>query len=219
MTKAPEHPPALFARETGIARAAVIGAGSMGAGIAAQFANAGVPVDLLDIPGDDADRDAPARRGIDRQLTAQGFMSRAAADLVTPGNTEDHLDRLGACDWIVEAVVENAEVKRNLYRRIDAVRKPGAAVSSNTSTLRLGTLVEDQSAAFARDFVITHFFNPPRVMQLLEIVTGDTTDPDLAARLREAGHDVLGKTVVDCRDTPGFIANRVGMFLDGLRRD
>jgi 3-hydroxyacyl-CoA dehydrogenase len=162
-------PVALGALETGIRRAAVIGAGSMGSGIAAQFANAGIAVDLLDIPGGES-RNGPAEGGIARQLKAGGFMAPEAAVLVRSGNVEDHLDRLAEADWIVEVVIENLAIKRDLYRRIDAVRKPGTIVSSNTSTILRADLVAGLDAGFARDFIVTHFFNPPRVMRLVEIV-------------------------------------------------
>lgn len=198
---------------TGIRRAAVIGAGSMGAGIAAQFANAGIAVDLLDIPGPDGGpRNAPAEGGVARQIKVHGFMGPSGPGRVTPGNTVDDLDRLAEADWIVEAIVERLDIKRALYARIEAVRKPGCIVSSNTSTIPRAALVEGMGEAFARDFIITHFFNPPRVMQLVEIVAAPENDPALVARAHAACEAVLGKTVVDCRDTPGFIANRVGCF-------
>lgn len=198
---------------TGIRRAAVIGAGSMGAGIAAQFANAGVAVDLFDIPGPDGGpRNAPAEGGIARQVKVHGFMGASGPGRVTACNTVDDLARLADADWIVEAIVERLDIKRALYARIETVRKPGCIVSSNTSTIPRAALIEGMGDAFARDFIITHFFNPPRVMQLVEIVAGPENDPALVARAHAACEAVLGKTVVDCRDTPGFIANRVGCF-------
>lgn len=193
--------------QSGLSRAAVIGAGSMGAGIAAQFANAGVPVDLLDIPADKGRRDARAEAGIAAQLRSGGFMGEGPVALVNTGNVEDHLDRLAQADWIIEAVIEDIAIKRDLYARIEAVRKPGALVSSNTSTLPRAALVEGFGAGFAAHFAITHFFNPPRHMELLELVA-EPGSP--AAGLAAAGRHVLGKTVIDCRDTPGFIANRIG---------
>jgi 3-hydroxyacyl-CoA dehydrogenase len=198
-----------------IRKAAVIGAGVMGAGIAAQFANAGVPVLLLDIvPEGATNRSALAEGAVAKMLKTEPapFMSARAAKLVTPGNIEDHLGQLAECDWIVEAVVEKLEVKQALYRKIDAVRKPGTAVSSNTSTIPLHQLVEGLPESFARDFLITHFFNPPRYMRLIEIVTGPTTDPDLAASVSRTADIVLGKSVVLCKDSPGFIANRLGVY-------
>ncbi len=198
-----------------IRKATVIGAGVMGAGIAAQFANAGVPVLLLDIvPPAAADRNALAVGAIARMLKTEPapFMSAAAAKLVTPGNLEDHLAQVADSDWIVEAVVERLEVKQALYAKLDAVRRPGTAVSSNTSTIPLHLLTQGLSAAFARDFLITHFFNPPRYMRLLEVVTGTATDARLADRVAEFADRVLGKSVVRCKDSPGFIANRLGVY-------
>jgi len=202
-------PQAAGVAATGIRRVAVIGAGSMGGGIAAQFANAGVPVDLLDVAGADS-RSGPAQAGIERQLKAGGFMHPDAAGLVLPGNVEDDLGRLAEADWIVEAVIENLDAKRSLYARIDAVRRPGTIVSSNTSTIPRAALVEGMPAGFAADFLITHFFNPPRHMRLVEFVSGPELDPAVLQRARNAAETILGKSIVDCRDTPGFIANRIG---------
>ncbi|MBP2314336.1 3-hydroxyacyl-CoA dehydrogenase/enoyl-CoA hydratase family protein [Azospirillum soli] len=198
--------------ERPVRKVAVIGAGSMGSGIAAQFANGGVPVLLLDVAGRGADRAAPARAGVERQVKAQGFMAPSAAALVSVGCIEDDLAAVADADWIVEAVIEDLAVKRDLFARLDAVRKPGAVVSSNTSTIPLARLTEGASDAFRRDFVITHFFNPPRHMRLMELVTGPDTAPETASLVRAAAETVLGKTVVDCRDTPAFIANRLGCY-------
>jgi 3-hydroxyacyl-CoA dehydrogenase len=198
-----------------IRKATVIGAGVMGAGIAAQFANAGVPVLLLDIvPADAANRNALAEGAIAKMLKTEPapFMSARAAKLVTAGNIEDDLAQLAESDWIVEAVVERLDVKQALYRKIDAVRRPGTAVSSNTSTIPLATLTQGLSEDFTRDFLITHFFNPPRYMRLLEIVTGTNTDPQLAETVGRFADLVLGKSVVRCKDSPGFIANRLGVY-------
>jgi 3-hydroxyacyl-CoA dehydrogenase len=198
-----------------IRKATVIGAGVMGAGIAAQFANAGVPVLLLDIvPPGAANRNALAEGAIAKMLKTEPapFMSARAARLVTPGNIEDHLAQAAESDWIVEAVVERLDVKRDLYRKLDAVRRPGTAVSSNTSTIPLATLVREQSSAFAKDFMITHFFNPPRYMRLLEIVAGPATDPELLASVTAFADVKLGKSIVHCKDSPGFIANRLGVY-------
>jgi 3-hydroxyacyl-CoA dehydrogenase len=198
-----------------IRKAAVIGAGVMGAGIAAQFANAGTPVLLLDIVPEGAkDRNALAEGAIAKMLKTEPapFMSTRAAKLVTPGNIEDHLARLADCDWIVEAVVERLDVKQALYRKIDAVRRPGTAISSNTSTIPLQVLTQGFGDAFARDFLITHFFNPPRYMRLLEIVCGPHTDPQLADAIGDFADRALGKSVVRCKDSPGFIANRLGVY-------
>lgn len=198
-----------------IKRVAVIGAGVMGAAIAAQVANAEVPVLLLDIPpGDGGDRNALASGAIAKMLKADPapFMHVRAAKLIEVGNTEDDLGRLAECDWIIEAVVERLDIKQALYRSIDGVRRPGTPVSSNTSTIPLSRLVDGMGDAFARDFLITHFFNPPRYMRLLELVASSGTDPDLVRRLSAFVDVKLGKTVVPCHDSPGFIANRLGVY-------
>ncbi len=198
-----------------IRKVGVIGAGNMGAGIAAQVANAGVPAILLDIvPPGANDRSIIASGAIERMLKTEpaAFMSKSAARLVTPGNVEDDLGLLGDCDWIIEAVVEKLDVKRDLYRRIDGARKKGSAVSSNTSTIPLATLTEGMPASFARDFMVTHFFNPPRYMRLLEVVKGPKTRDSAVAAVSDFADRLLGKTVIACKDRPGFIANRIGIF-------
>jgi 3-hydroxyacyl-CoA dehydrogenase len=196
-----------------IERAAVIGAGVMGSGIAAHMANAGIPVLLLDVvPAGANNRNVLAEGAVARMLKTEPapFMSKAASRLVTPGNVEDHLAQLGEADWIVEAVVEKLEVKRALYEKLQAARKKGSIVSSNTSTIPLARLVEGLPRDFARDFLITHFFNPPRYMRLLEIVAGKATRKAAVEAVRRFADERLGKGVVDCKDTPGFIANRIG---------
>jgi 3-hydroxyacyl-CoA dehydrogenase len=203
-----------------IEKACVIGAGVMGAGIAAQIANAGVPVLLLDIVPKDApkdgsgDRSAIAKGAIDKLLKADPapLMSKAAAKLIAPGNIEDDLDKLKDVDWIVEAVVEKLEIKQNLYRRLEGHRKAGSIVSSNTSTIPLHTLMESESEALQRDFCITHFFNPPRYMRLLEVVGGAKTRPEAVQAVSDFGDRRLGKAIVPAKDTPGFVANRIGVF-------
>jgi 3-hydroxyacyl-CoA dehydrogenase len=198
-----------------IRKATVIGAGVMGAGIAAHIANAGIPVRLLDIvPEGAANRNALAEGAIAKMLKTDPapFMTSRAAKLVTAGNIEDDLAGIADSDWIVEAVVERLEVKQALYRKIDAVRRPGTAVSSNTSTIPLAMLIDGLPAAFARDFLITHFFNPPRYMRLLEIIAGPATDPKLADTVGRFADQVLGKSVVRCKDSPGFIGNRLGIY-------
>ncbi|HEX9771779.1 MAG TPA: 3-hydroxyacyl-CoA dehydrogenase family protein, partial [Kiloniellales bacterium] len=198
-----------------IKRAAVIGAGTMGAGIAGHLANAGVPAVLLDVvPEGAANRDAIAERAVERLLASSppALMHAERAKLITTGNVEDHLGLLAEADWVAEAVVERLEVKQALYRKIDAVRKPGALVSSNTSTIPLARLTEDMPADLVPDFAITHFFNPVRYMRLLELVAGPETRPEVIATLSAFCDEVLGKGVVRCSDTPGFFANRVGCY-------
>ena len=198
-----------------IKKVAVIGAGNMGAGIAAHVANAGIPAVLLDIvPPGANDRNVVAAGAIERMQKADPapLMSKRAAKLITPGNIEDHLGLLADCDWIVEAVIEKLDVKRDLYKRIDEVRKKGSVVSSNTSTIPLSTLTEGMSPAFAKDFIVTHFFNPPRYMRLLEVVKGPKTRDSAVTAISEFADYALGKSVIACKDRPGFIANRIGIY-------
>ncbi|MBB3955338.1 3-hydroxyacyl-CoA dehydrogenase/enoyl-CoA hydratase family protein [Novosphingobium sediminicola] len=192
----------------------VIGAGTMGAGIAAQAANAGVPVLLLDIVRDANDRNSVAAGAIERLKKAEpaAFMSKAAARLVEAGNIDDDLGRVAECDWVIEAIVEKIELKHALYEKLEGVRRPGTAISSNTSTIPLDRLIEGRSEAFARDFLITHFFNPPRYMRLLEVVAGPKSDPALVAAVSDFADRAMGKSVVHAKDTPGFLANRVGTY-------
>jgi 3-hydroxyacyl-CoA dehydrogenase len=198
-----------------INKVAVIGAGVMGAGIAAQVANAGTPVVLLDIvPAGATNRNAAAEGAVAKMLKTEPapFMSKAAAKLITTGNIEDHLELLRDCDWIVEVVVEKLEVKQALYQKIDAHKKPDAIVSSNTSTIPLATLMAGMPEKFAEKFVITHFFNPPRYMRLLELVTSDKNSADTVKKITDFCDYKLGKGVVVCKDRPGFIANRLGVY-------
>lgn len=200
---------------TTITKVAVIGSGVMGSQIAAHITNAGVPVLLLDIvPKDAADRNQLTQSALEKLQKADPspFMHAKNAKLLTIGNLEDDLHRLGEVDWIVEAIVENPTIKGDLYRKIDGVRKAGSVVSSNTSTIPLSILLSGTSEAFQRDFLITHFFNPPRYMRLLELVHGPKTRPDALATIRDFCDRALGKGVVPCKDTPGFIANRLGVF-------
>ncbi|MDJ0776440.1 MAG: 3-hydroxyacyl-CoA dehydrogenase NAD-binding domain-containing protein [Gammaproteobacteria bacterium] len=196
-----------------IEKVAVIGAGTMGSGIAGQVANAGVEVWLLDLPQDD-NPNALAERGLERlrDPNAPGLLSKAQEANIHLGNTRDDFDRLAECDWIAEAVVERLDIKKDLYRRLDAVIKPGAIVTSNTSTIPIRLLVEDMPQDFRQRFAITHFFNPVRFMRLLELVRGEDTDPAVIDLLADFCEQQLGKGVVPCLDTPGFLGNRVGVF-------
>ena len=193
-----------------VRRAVVVGAGTMGAGIAAHLANCGIEVTLLDRVADGDDRSALAGAGIERQLASGGFMVPEFAERVTPGNVDDDLAVCADADWVIEAVFEDPAVKHALYARLDALRRPGTLVSSNTSGIPVHELVSGHSDAFARDFTITHFFNPPRTMELLEVVSGEATNTAAHARVVAACDRQLGKVVLECRDTPGFIANRLG---------
>lgn len=198
-----------------IRKVAVIGSGVMGSGIAAQIANAGVPVLLLDIVGKDAnDRSSIARGAVEKLLKTEPapLMSPKNAKRIEIGNIEDDLGKLADCDWIVEVVLERLDVKQDLYKKIDAVRRPGTPVSSNTSTIPLASLVEGLPDSFARDFFITHFFNPPRYMRLLEVIGGPKSDRALIEKVSRFADVALGKSIVVCNDSPGFIANRLGVY-------
>jgi 3-hydroxyacyl-CoA dehydrogenase len=198
-----------------IKKVAVIGAGVMGASIAAHIANAGVPVVLLDIVAkDNPNRSAIAEGAVEKLLKADPapFMSKSAAKFVTTGNIEDDLQLIGDCDWIIEAVIERLDIKQALYAKIEAARKSGSVVSSNTSTIPLTNLIEGLPARFGGDFLITHFFNPPRYMRLLELVAGEKSSPEAVASVSHFADVMLGKSVVRCKDRPGFIANRLGVY-------
>lgn len=199
-----------------IKKVAVIGSGVMGSGIAAQVANAGVPVILFDIVPKDAgdDRSKLAKGAIEKALKTDPapFMHPKNAKLIQPANMEDDLALLGECDWIIEVVLEDLNIKHATYEKIEKNRKKGSIVSSNTSTIPLEKLIEGQGKQFASDFMITHFFNPVRYMRLLEIVIGSKTDPKVVETVRNFADIKLGKSVVECRDTPGFIVNRILTF-------
>ncbi len=199
---------------TEIRKVAVFGAGVMGAGIAAHVANAGVPVRLFDIAASGANRNAAAEGAVARMLKADPapFMHPRNAELVFPASIDDEIGLVSDCDWIIEAIVENPEAKRALYAKIDAVRKPGSILSSNTSTIRLAALTEGLPASLARDFLITHFFNPPRYQRLVEIVRGPHTRADAVDAVTRFADHRLGKTPIPCKDEPGFIANRIGIY-------
>ncbi len=196
-----------------INKVAVIGAGTMGAGIAGQVANAGIHVWLLDLPADD-NPNALAERGLDRlhDPNQPGLISKEAETFIHLGNTRDDFDELKDCDWIAEAVVERLDIKKDLYQRLDETCHDEAIITSNTSTIPIRLLVEDMPLAFRRRFAITHFFNPVRFMRLLELVRGEDTDPEIMDILNRFCEEQLGKGVVPCLDTPGFLGNRVGVF-------
>lgn len=189
-----------------IRKVGVIGAGVMGAGIAAHCANAGVDVVLLDMPV--AGRDLAAE-AVARQVKTGGLMHPSFAARLTTGTTDD-LSLLADADWVVEAVIEQVGIKRDLYHRLDAVLPADCALSSNTSTIPLAALMADMPASLTRRFLVTHFFNPPRYMRLLEIVVGPGVDPQIAETVASFADHALGKVVVPCKDTPGFLANRIG---------
>lgn len=212
-----------------IRRVAVVGAGTMGAAIAGHVANAGTPAYLLDVAPDQlapdeeaaglslespAVRSRVARAGVRRLLASRppALFTPAVAELITPGNVADHLAWLGTADWIVEAVVERLDVKRRILAEIERVRRPDSIVSSNTSGIPLNLIAEGRSDNFRRHFLGTHFFNPPRSMMLLELIPTADTSPDVIARMRDVAERELGKRTVTSKDTPGFIATRLGAF-------
>ncbi|MCW5980919.1 MAG: enoyl-CoA hydratase/isomerase family protein [Bryobacteraceae bacterium] len=198
-----------------IQRAAVLGAGTMGSRIAAHFANAGVPALLLDIPlPDEKDRNAAARKGLEaasRQKPSP-FFTDAAKNLVEIGNFEDDLPKIAACDWVIEAIIENLDAKRALWRQAAPLASREAILSTNTSGIPLAKLAEGFPPDFGRRFFGTHFFNPPRYLHLVELIPGPATDPALLESAAEFCDRRLGKGCVPCKDTPNFIANRIGSF-------
>ena len=200
-----------------INKVAVLGAGTMGARIAAHFANAGVPSYLLDIVPPDADaqaRNKIAAAGLDaaRKSKPAAFMDASLARLVTVGNFEDDLKKLAEVDWIIEAVVENLDLKRALLRKVEAIRKPGTIITTNTSGLPVGKIAEGFSEDFRRSWFGTHFFNPPRYMRLLELIPTPEADRALIDTISHFCDLRLGKGVVLAKDTPNFIGNRIGTF-------
>jgi 3-hydroxyacyl-CoA dehydrogenase len=212
-----------------IKRCAVIGAGVMGATVAAQLANTGIQTILLDIvPTELTDddkkkgltkegrefRDKLAQDGLDRALNSKpaSFYVPENARLITIGNMEDNMGWLSDVDWIIEAVVERLDIKKGVFERIEAVLKPGTIITSNTSGILAKDMCEGRSENFRRHFAITHFFNPPRYMRLLEILPGPDTLPEVIQILAETCEKGLGKGVVYAKDTPNFVANRIGVY-------
>ena len=200
-----------------IHKVAILGAGTMGARIAAHFANAGVPSYLLDIVPPDTDpsaRNKMAATGLDAAKKAKpaAFMDASLARLITIGNFEDDLKKLTEVDWIIEAVVENLDIKRSLLQKVEAIRKPGTIVTTNTSGLPVGKIAEGFSDDFRRAWFGTHFFNPPRYMRLLELIPTPESDPALIEAVSQFCDVHLGKGVVMAKDTPNFIGNRIGTF-------
>lgn len=212
-----------------IKKAAVLGSGVMGSGIAAHLANIGIPTLLLDIAPKELTQEEevkglslehPAVRnrivnGALQKLLKQKpapLTSKKNLSLLSVGNFEDDLGKLKDVDWIIEVVVENLSIKQSLYEKIDAVRSPGTIISSNTSGISINAMAEGRSADFQKHFLGTHFFNPPRYLKLLEVVPANTTAPEVVSFMKTFGEDVLGKGVVLAKDTPNFIANRIGTY-------
>jgi 3-hydroxyacyl-CoA dehydrogenase len=211
-----------------IQKAVVLGAGTMGSRIAALFANAGLPCVLLDIvppglpPGaSPQDRAKIVTNGLDaaKKANPAAFFTPTLAQHVSTGTFDDDLARCAEADWIIEVVAENLEIKRNLLSRVAQFRKPGAIVTTNTSGLPVNLIAEGMSDEFQEHWAGTHFFNPPRYLKLVELIPGPRTSPDVIAALSEFCDRRLGKGVVIAKDTPNFIANRIGTFsmLNALR--
>ena len=189
-------------------RIAVIGAGTMGSGIAGQISNAGHKVLLLDLTSKATEY---ALERLQKSEPAP-LHQRSNITLIETGTIDADFHKLADCDWIVEAVVERLDIKRDLYKRLDAVISNDCIVTSNTSTIPIKLLVAEMPLAFRKRFAITHYFNPVRYMRLLELVRGADTRPEVIAQLSAYNDEVLGKGVVPCDDTPGFLGNRVGVF-------
>src|ERR1051325_2408145 len=205
----------LLAAMIQVKKAAVLGAGTMGAQIAAHLANAGIPALLLDIvPKDETDRNKIARAGLEAAKKAKpaAFFTADRAALVSIGNFEDDLPKLKDCDLIIEAVVENLDIKRSLYEKVEQHRRPGAVVASNTSGIPLQQLAEGRSDDFRAHFLGMHFFNPPRYMHLVELIRTEWTMPEVSCSMFGFLDERLGKGVVVAKDRPNFIANRIGTY-------
>ena len=191
-----------------VRQVAVLGAGTMGARIAAHFANAGIPSLLMDLDA------ARAAKGLEaaRKASPASFFTADAAALVAPASFDEGIPRLGACDWVIEAVTENLAIKRAIWSRVTESAPPGAILSTNTSGIPLRSIAEPFPEDVRRRFLGTHFFNPPRYLHLLELIPGPGTDPALIKDIAAFAEVRLGKGVVRCKDTPNFIANRLGSF-------
>lgn len=211
-----------------IRRVAVLGAGVMGNGIAAHVANAGLPVLLLDIVPRDVDenasraeRNSVAAGALKKALKAKPapFFHKKHAALIEVGNLDDDLARVGECDIVIEAIIERLDIKRSLFEKLDALLDDNTIVASNTSGLRIRDMLEGRSERFRKNFLVTHFFNPPRYMKLLELVAGPDTDPAVMQRASDFGTNVLGKGIVVAKDAPNFVANRIGThaFMVGIQ--
>src|SRR2546421_104908 len=188
-----------------IRRVTVLGAGVMGSAIAAHCANAGLPVLLLDL------KTELVAGALDKMKKAKpaAFMHVRNSVLISIGNFDQDLPRVADSDLIVEAIVERLDIKRALFEKLEKLA-PHALVASNTSGLRIADMLVGRSEAFRKNFMVTHFFNPPRYMKLLELVAGPETSQEAKARVEGWGKDMLGKGLVWAKDTPNFVGNRIG---------
>lgn len=197
-----------------VTKLGVIGAGTMGSGIAALAASAGLPVVLLDVPGPADDPDRIVKQGLERARKARpaAFMDADRASLIRIGNTSEHLDLLAECDLILEAIIEQPKPKQELYARLEPLLRSDVIVATNTSGIPMRVLTQGRSAAFRQNFLGMHFFNPPRYLHLLEIIPTPDTRREAIDAARHVSERVLGKGIVLAKDVPGFVANRLGVF-------
>src|SRR5699024_6413054 len=212
-----------------IKRAAVLGSGVMGSSIAAHLANVGIPTLMLDIAPQELKKNEEKNgltlndKTVRNRLAAESKKSllkqkpspittKESLDLIEVGNMDDDMEKIADVDWIIEVVVENLEIKKKVFANVEKYRKEGTIVSSNTSGISIEDMAADCSEEFQKHFLGTHFFNPPRYLQLLEVIPTKNTDPEILEFMKEFGEDVLGKGVVEAKDTPNFIANRIGTY-------
>ncbi len=212
-----------------IKRAAVLGSGVMGSGIAAHLANVGIPTLMLDIVPREL-TEAEKKKGLTLEDPAvrnriaasnkeklkkqkpSPITSKKSLDLIQVGNFDDHMEQIKDVDWVIEVVVENLDIKKKVYEQVETHRTDGTLVSSNTSGISINAMAEGRSEDFKNHFLGTHFFNPPRYLKLLEVIPNKDTDPKVLDFVKTFGEDVLGKGVVEAKDTPNFIANRIGTY-------
>lgn len=197
-----------------INKVAVLGSGIMGSRIACHFANIGVEVLLLDIPAKEGDKNSIVNKALDTAVKTNPspVYTKSVVSKITTGNFEDDMKKIAAYDWVIEVVVENLDIKKQVFEQVEQYRKPGSIISSNTSGIPIHMMAEGRSEDFKANFCGTHFFNPPRYLRLLEIIPTPYTKPELVDFLMHYGDKFLGKTTVLCKDTPAFIANRVGVY-------
>jgi len=212
-----------------IRKVAVLGAGVMGAQIACHFANVGLEVLLLDMaPNKLEEREKKLGLSLDHPQVRNRLVNKLFGRIlkqnpaplydkkfssrITTGNFTDNLCDIENCDWVIEVIIERLDIKKSLYEKVEKFRKPGSLITSNTSGIPISFLSEGRSEDFKANFCGTHFFNPPRYLKLLEIIPSKDTSPEVIDFLIEFGELILGKTAVICKDTPAFIANRVGVY-------
>ncbi|NIS67923.1 MAG: 3-hydroxyacyl-CoA dehydrogenase, partial [Proteobacteria bacterium] len=212
-----------------IEKAAVMGAGVMGSTIAAHLANVGIPCYLMDIVPTEVSEEEESRgftlespevrnrfatSGREKALKSKpaAFYAKEDAELITPGNFEDNIEWIREADWVVEAIIEDLKIKQDFFKKLEPYLSPHAIVSTNTSGISVASMSQDMPSEFKERFLGTHFFNPPRYMRLLEIIPLETTRPEVVETITTFGEEVLGKGIVFCKDTPNFIANRIGSY-------